>query len=77
MSFLAILEIMNFDFGQIEQLLNPKITKIQSSESLKLPKNDILDRLYSPKFDFMSNWNSGKIIKFQQSQTLTSHFESF
>ena len=36
-----------------------------------------LDHLNSPKFDFMQNWSGGKIIKFEQSQALTSHFESF
>ena len=36
-----------------------------------------LDSLISPKFDFMQNRSGGKIIKFQQSQALTSHFESF
>ena len=37
-----------------------------------------LDRLNSPKFNFTQNWSGGgKIIKFQQSQALTSHFESF
>ena len=30
-----------------------------------------------PKFDFTQNQSDGKIIQFQQSQTLTSHFESF
>ena len=36
-----------------------------------------LDHLNSPKFDFTENWSCSKIIKFQQSQALTSHFESF
>ena len=36
-----------------------------------------LDRLNSPKLDFMQNRSGGKIIKFQQSQVLTSHFEIF
>ena len=35
------------------------------------------DRLTSPKFDFTQNWSGGKIIKYQQSQALTSQFESF
>ena len=34
-------------------------------------------RLNSPKFDFTSNLSGGKMIKFQQSQALTSHFQSF
>ena len=29
------------------------------------------------KFDFMKNLNDGKIIKFQQNETLISHIESF
>ena len=36
-----------------------------------------LDRFNSPKYDFMQNRSGGKIIKFQQNQALTSHFESF
>ena len=36
-----------------------------------------LDRLNSPKLDFTSNQSGDKIIKYQQSQALTSHFESF
>ena len=36
-----------------------------------------LDSLNSPKCDFTLNLRGGKIIKFQQSQVLTSHFESF
>ena len=36
-----------------------------------------LDRLYLPKFNFSWNLSDGKIIKFQQRQASTSHFESF
>ena len=36
-----------------------------------------LDRLKSPKFDLTQNRSGGKMIKFQQSQALTSHYESF
>ena len=36
-----------------------------------------LDQLNLPKFDFTWNWSGGKIIKFQQSQALTLHFENF
>ena len=36
-----------------------------------------LDRLNSPKCDFTQNQSGSKIIKDQQSQALTSHFESF
>ena len=63
-------------FSKFEQLSSPK-TKIQSSESLKLPQVTFLDRLNSQKFDFTQNRIGGRIIKFQQSQALTSHFESF
>ena len=77
MSFLAILEVLNFDFSQFEQLSSPKFTKIQSFESLKLPKMTFLHRSNALKFDFTQNRSGGKIIKFQQSQALTSHFESF
>ena len=70
MSFLAILEVLNFVFSKFEQLSSTKFTKIQSSESLKLPKMTFLDRLNSP------NLISRKIIKLQHSQALTSHFES-
>ena len=76
MSFLAILEVLDFDFSKFEQLSSPKFTKIQSSESQKLPKLTFLDCLNSQKFDFTQNLSTGKMI-FQQSQALTSHFESF
>ena len=36
-----------------------------------------LDLLNLPNCDFTQNWSGGKIIKFQQSQALTSHFESY
>ena len=36
-----------------------------------------LDRLNLPKFDIMQNRSGGKMIKFQQSQALTSHFDGF
>ena len=45
MSFLAILEVLNFDFSPFEQLSSPKFTKMQSSETLKWPKMTFLDRL--------------------------------
>ena len=76
MSFLVILEVLNFDFTKFEQLSSPKFTKIQSSEALKLPKMTFLNRLNLPKFDFTENWSGSKIVKFQQSQALTSHFEN-
>ena len=36
-----------------------------------------LDCLNSSNFDFTKNLSGSKIIKFQQSQALTSYFESF
>ena len=36
-----------------------------------------LDRLNAPKFDFTQNQSDGKMMKYQQSQALTLHFESF
>ena len=36
-----------------------------------------LDGLNSPKLDFPHSRSCNEIIKFQQSQALTSHFESF
>ena len=77
MSFRAILEVLNFDFANFEQLSSPKCTKIQSSESLKLPKMTFQDRLNSQKFDFTKDWSGGTIIKLQQSHALTSQFESY
>ena len=74
---MAILEVLNFGFSQFEQFSSPKFTKIQSSEVLKLAKMTFLECLNLPKFDFTKNWSGGKIIKFQQSQAITSHFESF
>ena len=35
---LTILEVLNFDLSKFEQLSSPKFTKIQSLETLKLPK---------------------------------------
>ena len=43
MSFLAILEVLNF--RQFEQLSSPKFTKIQISESLKLSRMTFLECL--------------------------------
>ena len=52
MSFLAILEVLNFDFIKFEQLSSPKLTKIPNLQALKLPKMTFLDRLNPLKFDF-------------------------
>ena len=51
-SFLGILEVLNFNFSKFEQLSNPKFTKFQSLESLNLLKMTFLVRLNMPKFDF-------------------------
>ena len=54
-----------------------RFTKNKNSEPLKLSKMTFLDCLNSLKWDFTQNWSGGKIIEFQQSQSLTSHFETF
>ena len=72
MSYVGILEVLNFGFSQFEQLSSPKSSQIQSADFLKLP---FFDSLTLPKFDFNWNWSGGTIIKFQQSKT--SYFESF
>ena len=77
MLILTILEVLNFDFSKFEQLSSTKFTKFQSSASLKLPKMTFLDCLNSLKCDFTQNRGGDKLIKFQQSQALSSHFESF
>ena len=45
--------------------------------TFRIAKNDIYGPFNSPKLDFTQNWSGGKIIKYQQNQALTSHFESF
>ena len=57
---MAILEVLNFDFSKFEKLTSPKFTKIQSSESLKLPNMTFLDRLNSQIFDFTQNRSGRK-----------------
>ena len=69
---LAISGTQNFEFWKLL-----KFTKNQNWEPLKLSKMTFLDHLNSPKFDFTSNLSIGKMIIFQQSQALISHFESF
>ena len=61
------------NFG-LESCSNWQKSKFLTS---KIAKMTFLDCLNSPKFDFIQNLSGGKIIKFQQSQALTSHFESF
>ena len=55
-------------FNEFEQLSSPKFAKIQSSESLKLPKMTFLGNLNLPKFDFTQNRSGSRIIKHKQSQ---------
>ena len=74
---MAISETLNFEIWSILDLKVDQIDQNQNTESLKLPKMTFLDRLNSPKYDFTQNWSGGKIIKSQQSQALTSHFEGF
>ena len=62
---LGMLEVLNFDFSKIEQLSSTKLTKIQNSESLILPKMTFLNRWNSPKFDLTQNLSGGIMIKFQ------------
>ena len=62
---------MNLRLEKWSNLLN------QNSELLKLPQMTFLERLNLPKFDFTQNLSGSKMIKIQQSQALTSHFESF
>ena len=52
MLILTILEGLNFDYSKLGKFQVPDLTKIQSSESLKLPKMTFLDGLNSLKFDF-------------------------
>ena len=75
-SFLAILKVLNLDFSQFEQLTSPKFTKIQISESLK-QKWHVWTVWIHQNLMPHKNWSGGKIIKYQQSQALTSQFESF
>ena len=58
MLFLAILEVLNFDFSKFEQISNTKFTKIQSLEFLQLPKKDIFGLFEIAKiwFHVKSEW---------------------
>ena len=71
MSFLPILEVLNFDFSKFGTWKLLEITENQNSEPLKWPKMTFLDCLSSPKFDFTWNRKGSKIIKFQQCQAWT------
>ena len=77
MAFFTTSETLNFKIWSIWDLTEAQIYLKYNSEPLKLSKMTILRRLNLPKFDLTPNMSDGKIIKFQQSQALTSHFESF
>ena len=46
MSFLAILEVLNFDFSKSEQLSSPKFTKNSKFRTSEIVKNNILGPFY-------------------------------
>ena len=66
MSFLAMFQVLNFDFSKFEQLSSPKFSQIHSSESLNVPIKTFLDSLNLPKFDFTKNLSAGKIVHFNK-----------
>ena len=74
MSYLTTSEALNFEFWSILELEVAQIYLNLNSEPLKLPKMTFMDRLNLPKFYVMQNRSGDKIIKFQQSQALTSCF---
>ena len=45
MSFLVILEALNFDFSKFKELSSPKFTKIQKFRVSKIAENDIFGLL--------------------------------
>ena len=51
MSFLAILEVLDFDFSKFEQLTSPKFTKNSKFRVSKIVINDIFGL-----FDFAQIW---------------------
>ena len=77
MSFLTILDVLNFDLSKFEQFSSPKYTKNSKFRVSEIAKNDIFDPFEFPKISFHVNISRGKMIKFQQCHALTSHFESF
>ena len=76
-SFLALLEVLKFNFSKFEQFFKAQIYQNSKFSIFKNAKMTFLDRLNSQKFDFTQNWNGCESIKYQQSPALTSHFESF
>ena len=82
MSFLAILETLNFEFWYIWHLVNlgfKSCSNLLESKfrTYRIDKNNIFGLFEFAKIWFHVKFSSLKIIKFQQSQVLTSHFESF
>ena len=47
-SFLAILEVLNFDFSKFEQLSSPKFTKNSKFRVYEIGKNDTFRPIESP-----------------------------
>ena len=68
------LELWNLVNLWLESCSNLLKSKFLTS---KIAKNDIFGLFEFVKIDFSQNQRGGKIIYFQQSQALTSHFESF
>ena len=58
MSFLAILEVLNFDFSQFQQLSSPKFTKNSKFTVSKITKTDLFGPFEFAKicFDVKSEW---------------------
>ena len=79
MSILAILEGLNFDFSKFELLSSPKyIYQTSKFQVSKIAKEDIFWLFEFAKIcSNVKAERGGKMIKHQQSQALTSHFESF
>ena len=74
--------LFNFRDSELWILVNLGLKSYSNFVKLKFRTSKIVkikffDSLNSLKFDFTSNLSGGKLIKFQQSQALTSHFESF
>ena len=77
MSFLAILETLNFEFLVnlgLESCSNLLKSNFRTS---KIAKNDVFGPFEITKFDFTKIRSGCRIIKFRQSQAITSHFESY
>ena len=75
MSFLAFLDTLNFEFLVnlgLESCSNSLKSNFRTSTT---GKNDIFGPFEFA--NFTKKPSDGRIIKFQQSQALTSHFESF